>query len=293
MISTEFSPLPSHWVYPGGEVGARVPRGAVTTKVIHRIQNSEDLMTLIMASRGRTEGPIQDVLIPYLPYARQDRVAVEGDPNAINVLADLLCQARVSRVFTLDVHSHAAEAAFETRGIKFTSYDPFPYFTAFLTTALASLHPGPIILVSPDAGAREKTTKVFTRMLSERQFDVRGIIYCAKKRDPVTGKLVGFVMDSAIDNEGNTYGAVEWPRQADLPDATYVIVDDICDGGGTFLGLHSAVIPKWAHRRSLLWTTHGIYSAGLEKLTGAFAFLGCTDSFLQPHVSDQLFTIQL
>jgi ribose-phosphate pyrophosphokinase len=56
-----------------------------------------------------------------------------------------------------------------------------------------------------------------------------------------------------------------------------VIVDDICDGGGTFVGLAETIGRPASSMR--LWTTHGIYSRGLGALLDAFGMVGSTNSF--------------
>ncbi|HUF99216.1 MAG TPA: hypothetical protein VMM60_13885, partial [Ilumatobacter sp.] len=75
-----------------------------------------------------------------------------------------------------------------------------------------------------------------------------------------------------------------------IPDgATAVVVDDICDGGGTFIGLANAIgHPK---HRMRLWTSHGIYSKPLEPLLERFERIASTDSFPSLHrASDRIHT---
>ena len=64
----------------------------------------------------------------------------------------------------------------------------------------------------------------------------------------------------------------------DLKGATCVIVDDICDGGGTFLGLATELKAKNAGELILI-VTHGIFSKGLESLTSVFDKIYSTNSF--------------
>lgn len=271
----EFSTLPDHWVYPGGEVGIRVPKLATTSKVLARIQSSEDLVNLIMASRGRNEGPIQDLFVPYLPYARQDRVAVDGDPNAIHVLAELIALSRVNHVITVDAHSKEAAVAFATRGIRFTNLSLAPYVLCFLRNLDQSR---PLVIVQPDQGAHDRTMEAYIAIIEALGKvpvpPVWGHMSCKKTRDPTSGKLTGFKFDFAgRRHDGQYLGALR-----SLPlDAQYLIVDDICDGGGTFNGIRTTVLAKFPH--VALWTTHGIYSRGFSELSKNFNYLGCTDSY--------------
>ena len=57
---------------------------------------------------------------------------------------------------------------------------------------------------------------------------------------------------------------------------SFLMIDDICDGGGTFVGIAEQLpyIPDLG-----LYTTHGIYSKGLSGLTDYFKHLYTTNSF--------------
>jgi ribose-phosphate pyrophosphokinase len=133
--------------------------------------------------------------------------------------------------------------------------------------------------VAPDKGARQRTGELADALARpERSI---GLVYCRKVRDPQTGKLTGF----EIDSEGSP--------EALPPDALVVVVDDICDGGGTFLGVAAALRRQYGGRPLHLWTTHGIYSRGLQELAATFTTLGCTDSFRAGHTHDRLRIVPL
>jgi len=57
-----------------------------------------------------------------------------------------------------------------------------------------------------------------------------------------------------------------------------LIVDDICDGGGTFLGLAKELKSKNAGKLYLA-ISHGIFSKGFESLAKDFQKIFTTDSF--------------
>jgi len=75
-------------------------------------------------------------------------------------------------------------------------------------------------------------------------------ITCDKVREPLTGKIEGITV----------HGAVE-PR-------TYLIIDDICDGGRTFIEVAKKLYEAGAAEVHL-YITHGIFSKGLEPLREA------------------------
>lgn len=112
---------------------------------------------------------------------------------------------------------------------------------AFVKQCLETI-PEEVVLVSPDAGALKKIYKV-----SEYLGGIP-VIECSKKRDVRTGQLSGFSV-----------------YEEDLKGKHCVVVDDICDGGGTFLGLATALKEKNAGKLSLI-VSHGIFSKGFDPL---------------------------
>lgn len=95
----------------------------------------------------------------------------------------------------------------------------------------------------PDAGA---TKKAYTWLKPDDRY-IQGF----KKRDRATGKLSGFGFMKDDDTPEN------------LSEYNLVIVDDICDGGGTFIGLKEAMRkqtpPVWQPKSIELWVTHGMF----------------------------------
>jgi ribose-phosphate pyrophosphokinase len=58
----------------------------------------------------------------------------------------------------------------------------------------------------------------------------------------------------------------------------YVIVDDICDGGRTFIELAKVIIAQNQEAKIYLVVTHGIFSAGFSELTNYFDGIYTTNS---------------
>ena len=182
---------------------------------------------------------------PYLPGARQDR----GTPLTARVYADIINGAKFDRVVCVDPHSPVMPALL----------DRVVIIDAADAIEPSMLSGDNVVLICPDAGATKRTESVAERFGC-------AVAYARKHRNLQTGALSGFACDPIPD------GAVA------------VVVDDICDGGGTFLGLAAATgLPR---ERLRLWTTHGIYSKGLEALRAHYSFIGCTDAFPSKHRPD-------
>lgn len=224
-------------------------------EMIGAIKSGIDLLNMALAIDAvRSVFPATPPLslnISYLLSARMDRRIAPGQPATLSTVATIINSftAELTHVRVLDPHSpvllaevHAAEAL---------------HPDALIAYALARLEREegrPPVVVIPDAGAVPRTTAILTRLNAPH-----AVARCTKKRDSQTGKLSGFQLA-----EGNVAGR------------TVIIVDDICDGGGTFSGIAS-VLREHGAKQVYLCVTHGIFSKGLAiaGIDGIFS----TDSY--------------
>jgi ribose-phosphate pyrophosphokinase len=168
-------------------------------------------------------------------------------------------------IITVDPHSDVMPALLKHCTI-IPAEDVFPFELRFPVDGQypeESTFPGPdkAVMLCPDQGAGKRVEAVAAR------FGYR-VIYAHKHRDPTTGALTDFSVAPVP------------------PGADAIIVDDICDGGGTFLGIAEVVKKHWSRVGTYgvdpklhLWTTHGIYSKGLAELAHHFSTIASTDSF--------------
>lgn len=256
------------WKYPAGEIGVRLAQGVSgsTVSIRARIRSTDDIMTLLLLvdaiRRSDPEAHFKLLEIPYFPYARQDRVATEGDPHSLKVMVGLIDSLGFDRIEVTDPHSAAIENCFNK-----THFSIAKHSTSRLKKVLDSIDRNVnATLIIPDEGAAKRV-----RMWA-------GLLYCqtasfVKERDPKTGALSGFKM---VD--GNVKG-----RKC-------LIVDDICDGGGTFLGI-AAQLKAAGAGPLYLYVTHGIFSAGVDTLCKSFAQIYTTDSYQEKSLYDPRITV--
>lgn len=176
----------------------------------------------LIASRTKTKTILE---LPFFPYARQDKEISNDTTFAREVFANLLrALPGIDKVKTIDIHSSQNDGYF------IVSESPEKYIAKAVRAV------GPTVIVFPDEGARTRYGKLFPT------FDV---ITCTKTRDQATGKIL----------------AMEYAGQVKETDIL-LIVDDICDRGGTFM-LCAALFKNQVAEINL-FTTHGIYSGGTE-----------------------------
>jgi len=216
--------------------------------ITHRIQSFNDVGLLLLAVNALKNMGVKtlDLLLPYFPAARQDRLMVSGEALSVKVYADIINSQNFNTVTVFDPHSEVTPALLNNCKV----IDNFSFIEK-VTNQLDNN----LVLISPDGGALKKIYKVAAYLQNYE------VIECSKSRDVKTGKLSGFKVYAD-----------------DLQQQDCLIVDDICDGGGTFLGLAKELKAKNAGKLYLA-ISHGIFSKGFESLEKDFQKIFTTDSF--------------
>lgn len=235
---------PEVFVFPGGEVQVCTDR--VETEHLIRIDlfvhltSAEAIMELLMvtdALRRRIGSTPIHLMMPYVPYARQDRVCNHGEALAIKVFCNLINAQGFASVTISDPHSDVTAALLD-RVIVIDASAKVDHVLRNKEFASG------VTLVSPDAGAVKKTLNLAKR------FQIKNVVFADKVRDTLTGNI------EHIDVRGKIWGH--------LP---LLVVDDICDGGRTFIELAKELKRVSAPNQQLyLYVTHGIFSKGVEVL---------------------------
>lgn len=192
-----------------------------------------------LAERGR---PVPELILPSMPGARQDRFNSEGDYlfTAKSIAGEINAR-RFPCVTLLDPHSDVS-AALVNRARVVHAAD------CIVTP------PGKYAaVVSPDAGAEKRAGAV------ARKLGVP-LIHAWKSRDVKTGAIDGFGMQKMLLPAGSLL----------------LVVDDICDAGGTFIGL-AGLIEREGFKAHL-WATHGLFTKGTAPLLEHYGHVYCADS---------------
>lgn len=175
--------------------------------------------------------------LPYIPYARADRHMVDRDSFGLSVFAKVLNGFNFDKVVVVDPHSDVAPGMIERCKVISQSdvigTDPM---TGWFCTK-------DFLLVAPDAGSLKKIGKVASMLK-------RDVVVLGKDRDVATGNITNtrILGDSSV-----------------VEGRDCIIVDDICDGGGTFIAAAQALYSAGASSVEL-YVTHGIFSRGLAPL---------------------------
>lgn len=216
-------------------------RNCVKAEILWRFENESELIHVAQLSdlldsyTGGTK-PLKVLNIPFYPYGRQDKPITNTSTFAEKTFAKLVDSMKFDRVISFDVHGTATVQNLHNvsannvikKVFEDNGYDVYCY---------------------PDGGATE-------RYLHEPS--INGV----KVRDHYTGKIKDYYLVTEYeDKTGKTHGV-------EVEGKKVLIVDDILDGGATFIELVK-MIKTYNPGEIGLYTSHAIASKGYDHLIEA------------------------
>lgn len=244
---------PDFFLFPAGEwemntdqLSEEVIGIVKRTEVVIRTTNVNALVQAgLWANYWGSRDVGSELYIPYMPASRADHGGTEG----VNVYEALIDSLSFSSVTTLDIHSNVLK----DQG-SFMSFSTAEYATL---AAVSQLDYGYDAVIAPDEGAKRRAARVAHKL---------GIplLVARKVRDNV-GNIVAYDIDGIEETH------------------SYLVVDDICDGGATFIKLAETMDVEEAGLD--LWVTHGFFSKGLDELKRHYDKIMTTDSVFRGNSS--------
>lgn len=255
------------------------PQFIVPIQIKSRLNNFKDLELIICATKSLRNLGVKEIHLyaPYFLGSRSDRKFEEGSNNYLkDVICPIINSLNFNSVTVLDPHSDVLEACLNN----FKKIDNLKVVDFFIENYDIGLKRSSdyfkketldkFIIISPDAGANKKIFKIAD------QIGYTGdIITCSKSRDE-NGKL----------------SHVEVPINGEHVQNDIIIIDDICDGGATFINIAKKIKEytqemkyheencDLKYGKIYLIITHGIFSKGLKELNKYFDGIYCTNSYV-------------
>jgi ribose-phosphate pyrophosphokinase len=188
--------------------------------------------TFVRASAERVTA-----VIPYFGYARSDKKDRPRVPISAKLVANLITTAGAHRVLTIDLHASQIQGFFDI---------PVDHLYAapivvdyFKTNPIENL-----IVVAPDTGGAERA-RAYAKRLNA------GLALCDKRRDR--------------PNEADVMNIV-----GDVKGKNCLIIDDMCDTGGTICKVAEALHTAGANEISACFT-HGVLSGNaVDNISGSY-----------------------
>jgi ribose-phosphate pyrophosphokinase len=255
---------PEVWNFPGGEIGVKMkihePSSSFTVE--YTDPKNDNILVLLntldcLKQQGVDKRDIT-VFMPYLPYARQDRVCHEGESFALDVFLRVLATGHFGALLVYDLHSSVSVSL-----IREHLTDVLLLHVPQHSFIVASTLWGFDYIVAPDKGS-EKKAKTVAAATSTR------LIQMYKTR----------VDSQVIYTQDETSGTIQYKGKA-------LVVDDICDGGATFLALAKVLKDQNPELELSLYVTHGIFSKGVEELLKNYDTI-YTSNLINKSVSNQV-----
>jgi ribose-phosphate pyrophosphokinase len=202
------------------------------------------LIQLLMMAKKCTDNGAQHMcaVVPYLCYARQDRVFLEGEVVSIDLVAKLFKTVGVKHIITVDIHSQRAMSYFTS----IQNVSSVPLLADYASKM--KLHDP--IAVSPDAGGANRA------MEFARHLDI-DVLALKKYRDRATGEVT---VDEKLD--------------MDISKRDVIVIDDIISSGGSIIKaaevLHKKgvgrIFAMCAHALLIREAAQKIKSAGVQDI---------------------------
>ncbi|HHX91326.1 MAG TPA: ribose-phosphate pyrophosphokinase [Paracoccus sp.] len=202
---------------------------------------NDNLMELLIIADAlkRSSATRITAVIPYFGYARQDRRTKARTPISAKLIANLITEAGVDRVLTLDLHATQIQGFFD---IPVDNLYAAPIFAMDVEHSFRGRLQD-VIVVSPDVGGVSRA-----RELAKR-------IGCALA-----------IVDKRREKPGEI---AEMTVIGDVTGKTCIIVDDICDTAGTLCKAAEILIEAGATEVHS-YITHGVLSGpAVERITNS------------------------
>lgn len=223
--------------FPCGETHVRIlPRHYNSECIIFEYENDSEIIELLLVCDAlkRIGATIDAIGIPYVPFSRQDRIAVAGESLSLKVFCNLINSIGADTVEISDPHSDVTTALINNCRVREQHDLLAPYFKG----------KDGFNLICPDGGALKKIYKLADKV------SCAGVIECSKIRNVKTGEISGVQVHAKHLERRDCY-----------------IVDDICDGGRTFIEI-AKVLKTLNAGKIVLMVTHGFFTKGLEVFDG-------------------------
>jgi ribose-phosphate pyrophosphokinase len=197
------------------------------------------LMELLIMCDAFVRASAQRVtaVIPYFGYARSDKKDRPRVPISAKLVSNLITKAGAHRVLTVDLHASQIQGFFDI---------PVDHlFAAPVVVDYFNRNPiDNLIVVAPDTGGAERA-RAYAKRLNA------GLALCDKRRERA--------------NEADVMNIV-----GDVRGKNCLIIDDMCDTGGTICKVAEALHKAGANEVYACFT-HGVLSGrAVENITGSF-----------------------
>ena len=186
-----------------------VPEGADVYFVIQNVGEPSNLLmrTLLALDTLQSVVPMSvNLIIPYLPFSRQDRKKDDNRAVASRVLGTLFNHEHVTKIYAFDLHNQVITEYFDAEVVNLSMLDDF--ISYFQTLNLEN-----VVIVAPDHGrfnAARYVADAFTNasfVLINKMRDENGQVHVTSIEGDTNGKTA-LIIEDIIDTGTTLVSAV-------------------------------------------------------------------------------------
>jgi len=240
----------AHRTFPDGESYVRLEGNVQNEHVVmvqttSTAQDTRLMQLMFMANAAKRNGAKKvTAIVPYLAYARQDKIFLQGENISIETVATMLHAAGVDALVTVNIHAENALKKF-----------PFPAKTLSAIPLLA---------------------EYFVQKGYKKAFALapdKGAMYIAQQAQSVLGGEAGHLDKQRDRHTGQT---TQTGKGLNVKGQTVIIFDDIISTGGTIVGA-AKILRELGAARIFTACVHPlligdaekrILDAGIEEIVG-------------------------
>lgn len=255
--------------FPDGESYVRIDSKLVEDVIIIQSafpnQNDSIMELVLLADAAKDAGAKRlKAVMPYFPYARQDKKFQEGEALSIRAVANTLKSAGIGGIITVDAHFHRKPESFEFYGMQATNVSAGKVLLDFVRKTIPDFS-----VIGPDFGSSDII-----------EFAGGGETLKKEKVCPNCGEnsLLCKCAESEKTYEARFSGNIEFSGNV-------VILDDMIASGTTMIKAVEKLRQSGAGKIAAA-ATHGLFlKDSLKILQEKTDFLAVTDS-IQTSVSN-------
>ena len=222
-------------------------------RIVCRITNPSELFVLAQVGYIlKRQDVIFDIEITYLMSMRMDRVISFNEAFTLQIVAGIINALGAEKVYVFEAHSDRVfKEIFNS-----SSFDPLKNTTEFSNFEREFILNPDNAICFPDHGALDRYGSMVSPLVNT---------LCMKKVRDLENKGVIKSMELESFIEGDI--------------SVITIIDDLCDGGGTFCWASSILREKFPNAKIQIFVKHLVNPVGLKKLAETFDAVYITNSY--------------
>lgn len=222
-------------------------------RIVCRITNPSELFVLAQVGYIlKRQDVIFDIEITYLMSMRMDRVISFNEAFTLQIVAGIINALGAEKVYIFEAHSDRVfKEIFNS-----SSFDPLKNTTEFSNFEREFILNADNAICFPDHGALDR----YSFMVSPQVQTL-----CMNKVRDLENKGIIKSMELESFIEGDI--------------SVITIIDDLCDGGGTFCWASSILREKFPNAKIQIFVKHLVNPVGLKKLAETFDAVYITNSY--------------